>query len=61
MVDDYRRFCLNCAWNDTDQGCISPSGEELWQCEMYRHYHPEEVKVFDKEIEQWIKRGGDRP
>ena len=44
--DDYKRFCLNCGWNDSDYGCISPSGEELWQCPMYIHYHPNEVNKF---------------
>lgn len=46
--DDYRRFCLKCGWNDPDYGCTSPSGEELWQCDMYIHYHPDEVAKFNE-------------
>lgn len=49
-MDDYRRFCLKCGWNDSDYGCIAPSGEELWQCPMYIYYHPKEVEKFNKEI-----------
>lgn len=30
MDDDYRRFCLKCSWNDSDLGCASPRGEEIW-------------------------------
>lgn len=56
MDDDYKRFCLNCPWNDSDLGCTSPSGEEIWQCDMYRHYHPEEVKEFEKSMEEWAKQ-----
>lgn len=56
MDDDYRKFCMKCAWNDSDLGCTSPSGEELWQCPMYIHYHPEEVKEFDKSMEEWAKQ-----
>ena len=48
--NDYRRFCLNCGWNDSDYGCTSPSGEEVWQCPMYIHYHPEEVKKFNDDM-----------
>lgn len=45
-MDDYIKFCIKCSWNDPDIGCISPRGEELWQCPMYIHYHPDEVKEF---------------
>lgn len=48
--DDYKRFCLKCGWNDSDYGCTSPSGEELWQCPMYIHYHPEEVEKFNEDM-----------
>lgn len=54
--DDYRRFCLRCGWNDSDYGCISPSGEEVWQCPMYQHYHPEEVEQFNQEMEEYYRR-----
>lgn len=50
--DDYRRFCLKCGWNDPDYGCTSPSGEELWQCDMYIHYHPDEVEEFYKSLDE---------
>lgn len=56
MDDDYRRFCLKCSWNDVDMGCTSPRGEEIWQCPMYIHYHPEEVKEFEKSMEEWVKQ-----
>lgn len=52
---DYKRFCMRCGWNDSDYGCMSPSHEHIWQCEMYRHYHPEEVEQFDKEMEKWAE------
>ena len=55
MDDDYKRFCLKCSWNDADLGCTSPSGEEVWQCEMYIHYHPEEVKEFDEMMGEVFK------
>lgn len=48
-------YCKKCNWNDPDFGCISPSGEELWQCPLYRDTHPEEVKQFEKDMEEWLK------
>jgi hypothetical protein len=48
--DDYKRFCLKCGWNDLDYGCTSPSGEDVYQCPMYIHYHPEEVKEFNEHL-----------
>lgn len=48
--DDYKRFCRTCGWNDSDYGCTSPSGEEIWQCPMYIHYHPAEVEKFNEEM-----------
>lgn len=56
MNDDYKRFCMKCGWNDADYGCISPSHEEVFQCPMYMHYHPEEVKQFEKDMEEWAKK-----
>lgn len=56
MDDDYKRFCLKCSWNDADLGCTSPRGEEIWQCDMYRHYHPEEVKEFEESMEEWYAK-----
>lgn len=53
---DYKRFCLRCGWNDSDYGCISPSGEEVWQCPMYQHYHPEEVVQFNREMDEYYRR-----
>lgn len=51
-MDDYKKFCMKCAWNEVDFGCTSPSGEELWQCPMYMYYHPDEVDEFYKAIEE---------
>ena len=51
-MDDYKKFCMKCAWNDDEFGCTSPSGEELWQCPMYMYYHPDEVDEFYKAIEK---------
>lgn len=56
LDDDYKRFCMKCAWNDADYGCTSPAGEEVYQCEMYMHYHPEEVRQFEKDIQEWAER-----
>lgn len=55
MNDDYKNFCLKCKWNDEDYGCTSPIGEEVYQCPMYIHYHPEEVEKFEKSMEEWVK------
>lgn len=52
---DYKRFCLHCGWLDADYGCMSPTHERIWQCPMYRHYHPEEVEQFDAEMEKWAE------
>lgn len=56
MDDDYKKFCLKCSWNDSDFGCTSPSGEEVWQCPLYIHYHPEEVKEFERDMEDWCRK-----
>lgn len=53
--DDYRRFCLHCGWNDSDYGCMSPKHEAVYQCPMYMHYHPEEVKQFEEEYKKWAE------
>ena len=54
-MDDYEQFCMKCDWNDADHGCTSPSGEEVYQCDMYMYYHPEEVKQFEKDIQEWAQ------
>lgn len=28
--DDYVKFCLKCGWNDSDIGCTSPQGEDVF-------------------------------
>lgn len=61
MEDDYKRFCLKCGWLDTDYGCVSPPFEEVWQCEMYRYYHQEEVKQFEKDMEEWKNTRNNAP
>lgn len=50
--DDYIKFCMRCSWNDSDYGCMSPSGEEVYQCPMYMHYHLEEVAEFEKYMKE---------
>lgn len=56
MDYDYKRFCLKCGWNDEDYGCTCPKREEVYQCPMYMHYHPEEVKQFEHDMEEWAKQ-----
>lgn len=53
MDKDFKRFCLKCGWYDDDYGCTSPSGEEVYQCNMYRYYHPDEVKRFEDDMKSW--------
>lgn len=53
MDEDYFRFCMKCRWNNVDFGCISPVGAEVYQCPMYMHYHPDKVKEFEKDVEEW--------
>lgn len=55
MNDDYKKFCMNCGWNDSDFGCSCPPYEEVYQCPMYMHYHPEEVEKFEKSFEEWVR------
>lgn len=54
-VSDEKRFCNRCGWNDCDYGCTCPPYEEVYQCAMYMHYHPDEVKEFDKAMKEWAK------
>lgn len=54
--DDYIKFCMKCSWNDCDYACICPPYEEVYQCPMYRHYHPEEVEKFEKSFEEWVQK-----
>lgn len=49
-MDDEKRFCMKCNWNDCDYGCTCPPHEEVYQCEMYMYYHPDEVNEFNKAI-----------
>lgn len=58
MNDDYNKFCMKCSWNDPDLGCTSPPYEDVWQCELYRFYHPEEVKKFEEYCDRSIKNNG---
>lgn len=55
MTSDEKRFCSKCGWNDCDYGCTCPSYEEIYQCDMYRYYHPDEVEQFDKDMMEWAK------
>jgi hypothetical protein len=55
-MDDEKRFCRKCSWNDCDYGCTCPPNEEVYQCEMYIYYHPEEVREFNKAFEEWVKQ-----
>ena len=58
--DDYDKFCRRCSWNDADYGCICPHGEEVYQCELYMFYHPEEVEQFNKDMDEWLKQKGEQ-
>lgn len=55
-MDDEKRFCSKCNWNDCDYGCTCPSNEEVYQCPMYMHYHPNEVEEFNKAMEKWTRQ-----
>lgn len=52
----YKNFCLECGWNDSFYGCTSHLGEEVYQCPLYMHYHPDEVEQFNVEMEEWCKQ-----
>lgn len=54
MDNDYKRFCLKCSWNDPDQGCGVNPYERVYQCPMYMHYNPDEVKEWEKDCEAWL-------
>ena len=56
MTSDEKRFCSKCSWNDCDYGCTCPPNEEVYQCKMYMYYHPDEVREFDKAMEEWAKQ-----
>lgn len=56
MTNDEKRFCSKCNWNDCDYGCTCPPNEEVYQCTMYIHYHPDEVNEFEKAMEEWVKQ-----
>lgn len=32
-----------------------PKHEAVYQCPMYMHYHPEEVKQFEEEYKKWAE------
>ena len=53
---DEKRFCNKCGWNDCDYGCTCPSNEKVYQCHMYMYYHPNEVKEFNKAMEEWTNQ-----
>ena len=50
-MNDEKRFCSKCSWNDCDYGCTCPPNEEVYQCDMYMHYHPDEVEEFEKKFD----------
>ena len=52
-MDDYIKFCSKCSWNDPDYGCSCPAFEEVFQCDMYIYYHPDEYAEFIKSMEEW--------
>ena len=51
-MNDEKKFCRKCNWNDYDYGCCCPPHEEVYQCPMYMYYHPEEVEEFNKSMEE---------
>lgn len=56
FIKDYKRFCCKCNWNDCDYGCTCTPNEKVYQCEMYMHYNPDEVKQFNKDMEEWVNK-----
>lgn len=56
MTIKEKDYCRKCNWNDTDFGCIVPAGEEIYQCELYRSTHPEEVEQFEEDMRHWETR-----
>lgn len=55
-MDDYKKFCLKCGWNDSDYGCTSPPNEEVYQCPLYMYYHPEEVALFEMSFVEFDRK-----
>ena len=55
-MNDEKRFCRMCNWNDCDYGCTCPPNEEVYQCAMYMYYHPEEVDEFNKAAKEFAKQ-----
>lgn len=55
-MNDEKRFCSKCSWNDCDYGCTCPPNEEVYQCDMYMHYHPDEVEEFEKDMKEWARQ-----
>lgn len=55
-MDDEKRFCSKCSWNDVDYGCTSRFDEAVYQCPMYMYYHPNEVSEFNKAMEEWMRQ-----
>lgn len=56
FLDDEKRFCSKCSWNDCDYGCVCPMNEEVYQCDLYMHYHPEEVAEFENSMIEYAKQ-----
>lgn len=54
MDNDYKRFCLKCNWTDPDLGCGVDPNERVFQCPMYMHYHPDEVKEWEEGYKEWL-------
>jgi len=55
LDEDYKKFCLKCVFLDEDYGCTCPPYEEVYQCDMYRHYHPQEVAEFEKYCDEYCR------
>ena len=53
-MNDEKRFCSKCNWNDCDYGCTCPPNEEVYQCTMYMYYHPDEVAKFEKYVREGV-------
>lgn len=46
-------YCKSCNWNDPDIGCFVRLDEKVYQCELYRSRHPEEVEQFEEDMRHW--------
>ena len=51
--DEYYKYCINCGWNDPDFACTVRQDEVVYQCELYRDKHPEEVEEFEKWVDEF--------